>query len=197
MAGGRHRSTVLDEPAGMLCGRRPRALGEEIQHQQFRTRVRGTAHSFHMPWEEILQELKDKCESLVDESHFLPRKPECLKYVLKVNLRVDRQNMQKVLKQLTVRPFVLFQLLYFLIEHNHEVFRNKGSVQTLREHMKELVGTYYPVGATEKQKRVEEQEFHLPADIVDFAKPVGASKKKRIVEYTRDKSSTPGDGGST
>ena len=95
-------------------------LGEEVQHQQFRTRVRGTAHSFHMPWEDILQELKDKCESLFDEAHLLPRKPECLKYVLKVNLRVDRQNMHKVLKQLTIRPFVLLQLLYFLIALEEE-----------------------------------------------------------------------------
>ena len=51
--------------------------------------------------------------------------------------------------------------------------------------------------ASENHKSIEEQEFHLPADIVDFAKPVEPSKKKRIVEYIRDKSSTPGDGGCT
>ena len=133
-------------------------LGEEVQHQQFRTRVRGTAHSFHMPWEDILQELKDKCETYEAEAHLLPRKPDCLKYVLKVHLRVDRQNMAKVLRQLSVRPFVLLQLLFFLIEHNHEVFRNKGTVQKLQAEMQELVTKYYPVVASESLKPVEEQE---------------------------------------
>ena len=53
----------------------------------------------------------------------IPRKAECLKYILRVHLRVARRSMEKVLRQLAARPFVLLQLLYFLIDQNHEVFR--------------------------------------------------------------------------
>ena len=88
-------------------------LGEQVQQQRHRTRVRGTAHSFHMPWEDILEELHAHCLKDASDVTSLPRSPECLKYMLKVHLRVDRQNMAKVLRQLTVRPFVLLQLLYF------------------------------------------------------------------------------------
>ena len=77
-----------------------------------------------------------------------------MKYVLKVLLRVDRQNMAKVLRQLSVRPYVLLQLLYFLIEHNHEVFRKKGNIAELRQQMQEAVAKMYPIAANEEHKAV-------------------------------------------
>ena len=52
-----------------------------------------------------------------------------LKYFLRVHLRVDKGSMEKALKQLTVRPYVLLKLLYFLIEQNHEVLRGKGNAK--------------------------------------------------------------------
>ena len=125
-------------------------LGEQIQQQTHRTRVRGTAHSFHMPWEDILEELQTQCAADIHPMVTLPRSPECLKYVLKVHLRVDRQNMAKVLRQLSVRPYVLLQLLYFLMEHNHEVFRNKGSAVELKKKMKEVIQQEYPDEESEK-----------------------------------------------
>ena len=127
-----------------------------MQQQTHRTRVRGTAHSFHMPWEDILEELHAHYETDGSEMTSLPRSPECLKYMLKVHLRVDRQNMAKVLRQLTVCPFVLLQLLYFLIEHNHEVFRNKGSMNELRQQMQEAVARLYPICESEKLKPASE-----------------------------------------
>ena len=126
-------------------------LGEQVQQQTHRTRVRGTAHSFHMPWEDILEELHTHCAADTQSMETLPRSPDCLKYMLKVHLRVDRQNMAKVLRQLSVRPYVLLQLLYFLIEHNHEVFRNKGSIAELRQQMQRAVAKLYPVAANEEQ----------------------------------------------
>ena len=77
-------------------------LGEEVQQQKFRSRVRGTAHSFHMPWEDILEELKGHCEDHHKEAGLLPRSPECLKYVLKVHMRVDRQNMERCMVGLNI-----------------------------------------------------------------------------------------------
>ena len=73
-------------------------LNEQMQQQRHRTRVRGTAHSFHMPWEDILQELHAHCSTDGKDITSLPRSPECLKYMLKVHLRVDRQNIAKVVK---------------------------------------------------------------------------------------------------
>ncbi len=102
----------------MVCyveGDQGHLLNEEVQQQQYRTRVRGTAHSFHMPWSDILEELRKHCLDK-DIMESLPRKAECLKYILRVHLRVGRRSMEKVLRQLTVRPFVLLQLLTFLID---------------------------------------------------------------------------------
>ena len=170
-------------------------LGEDAQQQKWRTRVRGTAHSFQMPWEDIVAELQDHCDNAASHLERLPLRPECLKYVLKVHLRVDKHNMSKVLRQLTVRPFVLLQLLYFLIEHNHEAFRNKGSVAMLREQMEKAVASYYPVSAQDLGKPLQEQKSNLPSDLVEFSKPVTESRKAKTVAMFRDKASTPGDGG--
>ena len=111
----------------------------------------------------------------------LPRSPDCLRYIFKVHLRVDRQNMAKVLRQLTVRPFVLLQLLYFLIEHNHEVFRKKGSMAELRQQMQAAVQRLYPVAESELHKPVEEQESHLPDDLVDLTQAKSSPGKSRLL----------------
>ena len=37
---------------------------EALHQQNYRTRVRGTAHSFEMPWQEILNELLKNCSGL-------------------------------------------------------------------------------------------------------------------------------------
>ena len=113
-------------------------MGEELHQQKFRTKVRGTAHSFHMPWQDILEELQRNCMS-EDAAMVLPRKPECLKYVLRVQLRVGGKNLERALRRLTVRPFVLLELLYFLIDHNHVVFRGNGPPPELRQKMQAAV----------------------------------------------------------
>ena len=171
-------------------------LGEHVQQQTHRTRVRGTAHSFHMPWEDILHELHAHCATDTSDITSLPRSPECLKYILKVHLRVDRQNMGEVLRQLTVRPFVLLQLLYFLIDHNHEVFRNKGNINELREQMRQAVAKLYPICEADKLKPAEEQTSQLPDDLVDLIQPSTSARKTKTVQLIREKNATPGDGGS-
>ena len=52
-------------------------------------------------------------------------------------------SMEKVLGQMTVRPYVLLQLLYYLIELSHVVFRGKGSAQKLEQQMREAVARGY------------------------------------------------------
>jgi len=131
-------------------------LGEELHQQQFRTRVRGIAHSFHLPWEEIVHEL-ERNYIASDAAAQLPRTADCLKYILRVQLRVGNKVMDKALKKLTVRPFVLLQLLFFLIDHNHVAFQGKGNgnAQELRDRMQAAVQKMYPV---------DPSTSHLPED---------------------------------
>ena len=56
-------------------------MGEELHQQKYRTKVRGTAHSFALPWEEIVAELERNCMQ-DNVAQVLPRPPDCLKYVL-------------------------------------------------------------------------------------------------------------------
>jgi len=120
----------------------------------------------------------------------LPRNPECLKYILRVHLRVDKESMAKALKQLTVRPFVLLQLLYYLIEQNHEVFRGKGNAKELRDRMHAAVKRYYPVDEGEHERPVAEQEWTLPTDFL----PHNPIMRKQSSALPSEKNATPGDG---
>ena len=99
---------------------------EKAGNQQFRTVVRGSAMSYHMPWEDIVAQLQEHGDDR--HSHMLPRPQECLKYMLRLHLQVNGLDFRKHLKQVQVRPHVLIALLDFLIDMNHESFRGKGSV---------------------------------------------------------------------
>ena len=124
-------------------------LNEHVQDPKFRTRVRGQAVSYPMPWEDIVTDLR---QQFLDK-HFmdLPRRQDCLKYLLRVHLSVAGQDMEKHIKQLHVRPFVLLLLLEFLIERKHAVFDGKGCAAALKMRMQEIVAAEYP-----------DQESHLP-----------------------------------
>ena len=56
-----------------------------------------------------------------------------------------------------VRPYVLFALLDFLIDRNHEVFRGKGSAQELRAKVRNAVQREYP--ETEADVQVWDAKF--------------------------------------
>ena len=181
----------------MVCyveGDHGHLMGEELLQQQFRTRVRGTAHSFHMPWADIIEELQRNCIS-AGVASCLPRDPSCLKYVLKVHLRVATKLMDKVLRQLTVRPFVLLHLLYFLIDQNHEVFRGKGTAQKLKQDMQQAVRRLYPVDPASSDRPEEEQTWTIPSDLVCVDDSSQQDKKRKTAHYVKEKNATPGEGG--
>ena len=100
-------------------------LNEDLQDQKGRTCVRGHAISYPMPWEDIVRELRDNY--LDAEFQDIPRREECLNYIMKVHLNVAGQNMTKHIRQLCVRPFVLLLLLEFRIDRQRTAFRGKGS----------------------------------------------------------------------
>jgi hypothetical protein len=70
---------------------------EVVGQQQRRVRVRGTAVSFSMPWEDIVRDLQD---NLTDAALLeIPRPAECLKYAVRLHLRVGFVDFAKQLKQ--------------------------------------------------------------------------------------------------
>ena len=149
-------------------------MTEEVGRQQFRTLVRGYPVSFQMPWEDILQDLMKNCADKDLEE--IPRPQECLKYILRLHLHIDQLDMNKYLKQVHVRPFVLLLLLYALIDSGHEVFRGKGSVDTLKSRMRAAVEKEYP--ETEADVPQEQRKGAIPAAILDVLKDTEDNTKK-------------------
>ena len=77
-------------------------MNERLGEQLFRTAVRGSASTFHMPWEEILKNLQSNC--LDKELAQLPRPEERLKYLLRVHVKLGGVDLKKHLKGAHVRP---------------------------------------------------------------------------------------------
>ena len=161
-------------------------MGEELGDQKFRTVVRGSCVSYHMPWEDICKEMQEHGD---DRSlGQLPRPQEALKYMLRVYVRVNGLDLKKHLRQIQVRPFVIVALLDFLIERNHEAFRGKGLAVDLRQQMRAAVAKEYP-GEDEVPKELWEC---LAATMEEETQ-----RKAYQVQIHDVKNATPGDGGTT
>ena len=106
-------------------------MTEKTGQQQYRTCVRGSCVSYHMPWEDVLEQLQKHGDDRTAAT--LPRPQECLKYMLRLHLQVNGLDFAKHLRQVQVRPYVLIALLDFLIDSNHESFRGKGTAASLKE----------------------------------------------------------------
>lgn len=145
---------------------------EEVGRQRFRTAVRGTCCSFHMPWEDILEELREK--TLDKELQEIPRPQECLKYMWRAHVKVAGVDLKKQLKQVHVRPFVLVLLLDYLIEQRHEVFVGKGSAEELRQRMRAAVAREYP--EQEADIPEEERQGTMPPSILEVLRAQEADK---------------------
>ena len=76
-------------------------MDEEIGKQQFRTVVRGSCCSYQMPWEDILEDLKNNCSDR--NLSEIPRPQECLKYMLRLSLQVNGLDYNKHLKHVHAR----------------------------------------------------------------------------------------------
>ena len=139
-------------------------FNEEMGAQKCRTVVRGSCASYWMPWEDILESLKRNCSdrNLTD----IPLPQECVKYMLRVHLQVRGIDLNKHLKQIMVRPYVLVALLNYLIEQNHEVFRGKASAEELREQMRKKVEKEYP--ETEANTPQAERTGAIPTSVLEL-----------------------------
>ena len=94
--------------------------------------------------------------------------------MLRVHLKVGNIDFSKKLRDLKVRPFVVLQLLFFLIDRGHPVFKGKGAAIELTERMRASVAREYP--ETEGEKPFEEREGHVPESILRVLREIEAEK---------------------
>ena len=166
-------------------GDRGHLFNEQFGRQRWRTRVRGTACTFQMPWEDIIQDL----EKNISDEHLLeiPRPVECMQYVLRLHMKIGFVDFTKKLKQLYVRPHVVLLLLYFLIDNNHMVFRNKGTAEQLKERMRTAVQREYP--ETEGDKPEVERVGHIPKPLLAIINEAEAELDKKKATHAESDAS--------
>ncbi len=154
-------------------------MDETLNEQRWRTMVRGSCVSYVMPWDDIIRNLLHNCldADLTD----LPCKGDCLKCFMRVHLNVAGHDMEKHIKGLKVRPFVLIKLLEFLIDSGHEAFAGKGSPLDLKAKMRARVVKEYP-----------EKEGHLSEEDRAGTVPDSLLEAMREVEETRRKAEEEG-----
>ena len=109
-------------------GDRGHLMNEVTKQQRHRTAVRGHAFSFLMPWEEIVKSIHQKVKSI-------PRDPECLKYMLRLHLKIAGQDFHQHLKQVHLRPAILVLLLKELFLRKHEAFQETLAAQAMDRHL--------------------------------------------------------------
>ena len=76
-------------------------MNEDMGAQKYHTMVKGSCFSFHMPWEDILDSLQQSCSDA--DLTTLPRDEECVKYMLRLHLKVGGVDFATHLKQVHVR----------------------------------------------------------------------------------------------
>ena len=96
-------------------------MQEQMGQQKSRTVVRGSACTYQMPWEDIVQELSTNGAKY-------PRCQESLKYFVRVHLTVCGVDMKKYMREIMVRPFVLNRLIDYLIDSKHEAYLPKQAL---------------------------------------------------------------------
>ncbi len=116
-------------------------MRESVGQATYRTAVRGHCYSFIMPWEDIVRSM-NACMSDAD-LRSLPREEDCLKYLLRLHLKVAGKDFHQHLKQVHLRPFVLVELLHELIEKQHVCFTRKGSAEELKQRMAAAVAQVF------------------------------------------------------
>ena len=157
-------------------------MTESFGQQRARTVVRGSCYSYHMPWEDIMEQLIRHDSDR--NAHVIPRPQECLKYILRLNLHVNGLDFKKHLKQVQVRPFVLVALLDFLIDQNHSCFRGKEPPERLKAQMRADVAREYPDEDAVPSSILEVLDSNAEADV----------PRAKKLKMTEDKNATPGNG---
>ena len=163
-------------------------MNEVLKENQHRSAVRGQAFSFIMPWDEIVKSLHRRIKSI-------PRDPECLKYMLRLHLKVAGQDFHQHLKQVHLRPGILVLLLEELFTRKHEAFLESYAAQCMQHDWEHAVFEKYP--ETEDHIPLDERKGFIPdgirEEIEESVRKMEerCEKKRRVIHTT--KNATPGD----
>ena len=177
-------AAVLPCWTSMICyyveGDYGHMMKEIVGKAQDRYAVHGRCYSFVMPWEDIIRELNLNMSDLDLER--LPREDECLKYMLRLHLRVAGKDFHQHLRQVHLRPFVLVELLYELIDRKHSVFCGKGSAEALKRRMAARVAGRYP--EQEPDVPLEQRRGTIPPSLLQvlLTDEAEAEKKQRGIK---------------
>ena len=140
----------LEEPHGHL-------MNESMEGAQGRTQVRGNLFSFAMAWEDVYKCCQEvEAVPGIREKHtqvstgasqegshanvLLPRSPETLASLVRVCIRGGTKDLAQHLDGVTMRPFVVLQLIKLLRLSGYAGYEAKGlnSDEQVRERMKQL-----------------------------------------------------------
>ena len=112
--------------------------------------VRGNVYSFHMPWEDIAAKLGAITGEEAIEA--LPHDEHALSHMVLFSLRVgDVQELNKWLPMARLRPHVVLQLLFSLVDAGFVKLSTSRNVQQLKAKLQAQLAARYP-----------EREAHLP-----------------------------------
>ena len=164
-------------------------MTETLQQPQYRTAARGNAFSYFMPWEDILKSLRNVCAD--PDLSMLPHDDEVLARLVGFQLRSHSNDVTTFFKQAKLRAHVVLKLLYLLIEREHTCFRGKGSVEQLRQRMREAVASRYPDGEESHLPESQRQGIIPPAVLREMELAQLPSKKSPSLVY--DKAATPAE----
>ena len=125
----------------------------------------------------------------------IPRDPECLKYMLRLHLKVAGQDFHQHLKQVHLRPGILVLLLEELFSRKHEAFLESYPAQRMHKDWERAVLEKYP----EKEGHIplSERKGFIPdgirEEIEESVKKIEErnEKRRRVIHAT--KNATPGD----
>ena len=90
-------------------------MEEKVERPAARYGARGHCFSFIMPWQDIIENMS-RSGALGSDIETLPRDPECLKYLVRLHLKVAHKDMHQQLRQVHLRPHILLLLLKELID---------------------------------------------------------------------------------
>ena len=112
--------------------------------------VRGNVYSFHMPWEDIAAKLGAITGEEAIEA--LPHDEHALSHMVLFSLRVgDVQELNKWLPMARLRPHVVLQLLFSLVDAGFVKLSTSRTVQQPKAKLQAQLAARYP-----------EREAHLP-----------------------------------
>ena len=147
--------------------------------------ARGNAYSFHMTWQSIVEKLKQVAEQQAMES--LPHSDDVLARLVLFSLCIgDVGDLNKWLPMARLRPHVVLQLLFSLVDARFPFCKGSKRAQQLKLQFRKNVAARYPTARDEIHLPEHEREGKIPPGIWELlnesASKVPEAKDTGILE---------------